>query len=335
MSTLSLRHSTKMGSEIKTGPLRVLVTGGSGLVGKAIQQVVQQEGGQHEGEQWFFLSSKDADLVDAQQTRAAFEKYRPTHVIHLAAKVGGLYVHMRDNLHFLRDNIKINDNVLQTAHEMGVIKVVSCLSSCIFPDKTTYPIDETMIHNGPPHDSNFGYSHAKRIIDVQNRAYFQQYGRRYTAVIPTNVFGPHDNFNITNGHVLSALINKTYQAKEEGTPVNVCGSGAARRQFIYSLDLGRLIIWVLREYQEIEPIILSVGEEDEVSIKEAVDMIAEALDCKGKINFDTTLSDGQIKKTASNAKLRLYRPDFTFTPLQEAIKITCDWFVANYNTART
>ncbi|XP_044186700.1 GDP-L-fucose synthase-like [Thunnus albacares] len=316
-------------------PMRVLVTGGSGLVGKAIEHVVQQEGGKREGEEWIFLSSKDADLVDIGQTRAVFEKYRPTHVIHLAAKVGGLYLHMRENLHFLRDNIKINDNVLQTAHEMGVTKVVSCLSSCIFPDETTYPIDETMIHNGPPHDSNFGYSYAKRMIDVQNRAYFQQYGHRYTAVIPTNVFGPNDNFNIEKGHVLSALVNKTYKAKNEGTPVNVCGSGAPRRQFIFSLDLGRLIIWVLREYEEIDPIILSVGEDDEVSIKEAADMIAHALGFKGKIHYDTTLSDGQMKKTASNAKLRRYLPDFTFTPLREAIQMTCDWFVANYDIART
>ncbi|KAE8283089.1 GDP-L-fucose synthase [Larimichthys crocea] len=244
-------------SEIKVGPMRVLVTGGSGLVGKAIEHVVQQEGGKLDGEEWIFLSSKEADLVDIGQTRAVFEKYHPTHVIHLAAKVGGIYQHMKENLQFLRDNIKINDNVLDTAHKMGVTKVVSCLSSCIFPDKTSYPIDETMIHNGPPHDSNFGYSYAKRMIDVQNRAYFQQYGHRYTAVIPTNVFGPYDNFNIEKGHVLSALINKTYKAKNDGTPLNVCGSGAPRRQFIYSLDLGRLIIWVLRKYEEIDPIILS------------------------------------------------------------------------------
>ncbi|XP_056263410.1 GDP-L-fucose synthase-like [Pseudoliparis swirei] len=323
-----------MESPIKAGPMRVLVTGGSGLVGKAIEHVVEQEGGKLEGEEWIFLSSKDADLVDVGQTRAVFEKYRPTHVIHLAAKVGGLYLHLKENLHFLRDNLKINDNVLQTAHETGVGKVVSCLSSCIFPDKTTYPIDETMIHNGPPHASNFGYSHAKRMIDVQNRAYFQQYGHCYTAVIPTNVVGPHDNFSIENGHVLSALINKTYQAKKEGTPLSVCGSGAPRRQFIYSLDLGRLIIWVLREYKEIEPIILSVGEEDEVSIKECVDIIAKALDYKGEIHYDTSQSDGQMKKTASNAKLRRYRPDIVFTPLTEAVKMTCGWFESNYDIAR-
>uniref|UniRef100_A0A8K9Y417 GDP-L-fucose synthase n=1 Tax=Oncorhynchus mykiss TaxID=8022 RepID=A0A8K9Y417_ONCMY len=308
-----------MDSQTKTEPMRVLVTGGSGLVGKAIEHVVKQEGGCLEGEQWTFLSSKEANLVDLQQTRAVFEKYRPTHVIHLAAKVGGLYLHMKENLHFLRDNLRINDNVLQTSHERGVTKVVSCLSSCIFPDKTTYPIDESMIHNGPPHDSNFGYSHAKRMIDIQNRGYFAQHGRRYTAVIPTNVYGPYDNFNFENGHVLSALMHKTYAAKKEGTPLQVWGSGTPRRQFIYSLDVARLFLWVLREYDEIDPIILS-GESNIVCV------------C---VCFDTSKSDGQMKKTASNAKLRRYLPDFTFTPLSEGIKKTCDWFVNNYDIART
>uniref|UniRef100_A0AAZ3R2Z8 GDP-L-fucose synthase n=1 Tax=Oncorhynchus tshawytscha TaxID=74940 RepID=A0AAZ3R2Z8_ONCTS len=281
-----------MDSQTKAEPMRVLVTGGSGLVGKAIEHVVKQEGGCLEGEQWTFLSSKEANLVDLQQTRAVFEKYRPTHVIHLAAKVGGLYLHMKENLHFL-------------------------------------------IHNGPPHDSNFGYSHAKRMIDIQNRGYFAQHGRRYTAVIPTNVYGPYDNFNFENGHVLSALMHKTYAAKKEGTPLQVWGSGTPRRQFIYSLDVARLFLWVLREYDEIDPIILSVGEEEELPIKDAIEMIADALDFKGQIVFDTSKSDGQMKKTASNAKLRRYLPDFTFTPLSEGIKKTCDWFVNNYDIART
>ncbi|KAG7488467.1 hypothetical protein MATL_G00033030 [Megalops atlanticus] len=317
-----------------TGPMRVLVTGGTGLVGRAIERVVREEGGGREGEQWTFLSSKDADLTNAAETRAVFEKHRPTHVIHLAAMVGGLFRNMRENLDFWRNNIHINDNVLQTAHETGVVKVVSCLSTCIFPDKTTYPIDETMIHNGPPHNSNFGYSYAKRMIDVQNRAYFQQHGRRFTAVIPTNVFGPYDNFNIEDGHVLPGLIHKAYIAQKEGSPLQVWGSGTPRRQFIYSLDLARLFLWVLREYDEIDPIILSVGEEDEVSIKEAAECIVDALGFKGQVVFDTSKADGQFKKTASNAKLRRYLPKFVFTPFSQAVKETCDWFAANYDTAR-
>ncbi|XP_075405292.1 GDP-L-fucose synthase isoform X4 [Tenrec ecaudatus] len=220
------------------GPTRILVTGGSGLVGRAIQKVVA-DGAGLPGEEWVFVSSKDADLTDAAQTRALFEKVQPTHVIHLAAMVGGLFRNIKYNLDFWRRNMYINDNVLHTAFEVGTRKVVSCLSTCIFPDKTTYPIDETMIHNGPPHSSNFGYSYAKRMIDVQNRAYFQQHGRTFTAVIPTNVFGPHDNFNIEDGHVLPGLIHKVHLAKSSGSALTVWGTGTPRRQFIYSLWVRR------------------------------------------------------------------------------------------------
>jgi len=155
----------------------ILVTGSSGLVGKAIQSVVENDSkyGQREGEEWVYLTSKDGNLIDPAATKAIFEKYRPTHVIHLAAKVGGLFGNMAANLDYFRDNLLINDNVFFNAKEFGVKKVVSCLSTCIFPDKTSYPIDETMVHQGPPHDSNYGYSHSKRMVDVMNRAYNQQY----------------------------------------------------------------------------------------------------------------------------------------------------------------
>ncbi|XP_075405291.1 GDP-L-fucose synthase isoform X3 [Tenrec ecaudatus] len=299
------------------GPTRILVTGGSGLVGRAIQKVVA-DGAGLPGEEWVFVSSKDADLTDAAQTRALFEKVQPTHVIHLAAMVGGLFRNIKYNLDFW----------------VGTRKVVSCLSTCIFPDKTTYPIDETMIHNGPPHSSNFGYSYAKRMIDVQNRAYFQQHGRTFTAVIPTNVFGPHDNFNIEDGHVLPGLIHKVHLAKSSGSALTVWGTGTPRRQFIYSLDLARLFLWVLREYSEVEPIILSVGEEDEVSIREAAEAVADAMDFHGEVIFDTSKSDGQFKKTASNGKLRAHLPDFQFTPFKQAVKETCNWFAENYKQAR-
>ncbi|XP_062865830.1 GDP-L-fucose synthase-like [Trichomycterus rosablanca] len=320
--------------ESQARPMRVLVTGGRGLVGSAIEHVVKVEGGAREGEVWIFLSSKDANLTNVDETRAIFQKHQPTHIVHLAAMVGGLFLHLRENLDFWRKNSAINDNVLHTAHQMDVVKVVSCLSTCIFPDQTSYPIDETMIHNGPPHQSNFGYAYAKRMVDVYNRACFQQHGRRYTAIIPTNIFGPHDNFSIEDGHVVPALIHKTYLAKRDGTALSVCGSGAGLRQFIFSLDLARLCVWVLREYDEIEPIILSVGEEDEVTIKDAVDMIVESFGFTGPVIYDTDKSDGQIKKTASNTKLRRYLPNFTFTPFRKAIKETCDWFAANYDVAR-
>lgn len=316
-----------------SGKKVIMVTGGTGLVGQAVRSIAEAEERQ-ENEEWIFLSSKDGDLGNMEATKAIFEKYKPTHVIHLAAMVGGLFKNLKYNLDFLRQNILINDNVLQCSYEYKVQKCVSCLSTCIFPNKTTYPIDETMVHDGPPHDSNFGYSYAKRLIDIQNKAYHAQHGCNFTSVIPTNVFGPYDNFNLEDGHVIPGLINKIYHAKKEGKPFEVWGTGKPRRQFIYSLDLARLMIWVLREYNETSPIILSVGEEDEVSIKEAVEMIVEAMEFKGELTYDTTKSDGQFKKTASNAKLRKYRPDFKFTDIKQALRETCQWFEANYETAR-
>jgi len=312
---------------------RILVTGGSGLVGSGIRAAVEME--PKADEEFFYLSSKDADLTDRAATKAVFEKIKPTHVIHLAAKVGGLYGNMRGNLHFFRINMAINDNVLSVAHEVGVKKVVSCLSTCIFPDKTTYPIDEEMIHNGAPHNSNYGYSYAKRMIDVLNKGFNQHYGTKFTAVVPTNVFGPADNFNLEEGHVLPGLVHKLYMCKKNNTPLMVWGTGKARRQFIYSKDLGRLFLRVLREYDETEPIILSVSEEDEISIKEAAELVAKGFDFDGGFEYDLTRSDGQYKKTASNAKLRNRFPDFKFTPIDQAIRETCEWFTANYETART
>ncbi|RUS81277.1 hypothetical protein EGW08_010951 [Elysia chlorotica] len=311
----------------------ILVTGGTGLVGNGIKAAMEKEG-KREDEEWHFVSSKDADLQNLASTEAMFEKFKPTHVIHLAALVGGLYRNLKYNLDFFRINSQINDNVLSTAHKYKVKKVVSCLSTCIFPDKTTYPIDETMVHNGPPHDSNFGYSFSKRMIDVQNKGYHLQHGCNFTSVIPTNVFGPHDNFNLEDGHVLPGLIRKVFDAQASGNPFVIWGTGSPRRQFIYSLDLGRLFIWVMREYNEVTPIILSVGEEDEISIKEAADLVVEAVGFKGEVVQDTTKSDGQFKKTASNAKLRKYLPDFKFTPIKQAIKETCDWYAANTDKVR-
>lgn len=311
----------------------ILVTGGTGLVGRGIEKIVKTEE-QRADEEWYFASSKDGDLSKREDAEKLFDRVKPTHVIHLAALVGGLFRNLKYNLDFYRINTLINDNVLNLSYLRGVKKVVSCLSTCIFPDKTTYPIDETMVHNGPPHSSNFGYSYAKRMIDVQNRGYHAQHGCQFTSVVPTNVFGPYDNFNLEDGHVLPGLIHKAYVAQQENKPFVIWGTGSPRRQFIYSLDLARLMIWVLREYNEIDPIILSVGEEDEVSIKEAADAVLKAMDFKGEVIQDTSKSDGQFKKTASNAKLRRYRPDFKFTDFNLAVKETCEWFLENYETAR-
>jgi len=256
-------------------------------------------------------------------------------VIHLAAMVGGLFKNMKYKVEFFRNNIKINDNVLECSRIYNVKKVVSCLSTCIFPDATSYPITESMLHLGPPHPSKEGYAYAKRMLDVQNRAYNEEYGCHFTSVIPCNIFGKHDNYNLEDSHVIPGLMHKLYLAKKNGTDFTVWGSGKPLRQFIYSVDLARLMIWVSREYNEIEPITLSVDEKDEISIKDAALAIAKAMDFDvAKIKYDTTKADGQFKKTTSNAKLRKYLPDFKFTPFEEAIQLSVDWFIKNYDLAR-
>lgn len=314
----------------------VLVTGGTGLVGEAIREVVKQEQarGEFVGDQYIFLSSKDADLRDRAQTKAVFEKYKPTHVIHLAAYVGGLFKNMKYPVEFWTYNIAINENVLQLSKEFKVKKLVSCLSTCIFPDKTSYPIDETMIHNGPPHFSNEAYAYAKRMIDVQNRAYHKQFGCPFTSVIPTNIYGAHDNYHLEDSHVIPGLIHKFYLAQKNGTDMVVSGTGKPLRQFIYSVDLAKLFLWVMRSYSDPDPIILSVDEAAEVTIADVVNAIAKAMAFTGKITFDTSKADGQYKKTASNAKLRKLLPGFKFTPFEDGIAESVKWFKANFATLR-
>ncbi|XP_050548229.1 GDP-L-fucose synthase-like [Daktulosphaira vitifoliae] len=184
----------------------ILVTGGSGLVGSAIRDVVEHEGNALPDEKWIFTNSKEADLSNLQDTRTLFEKYKPTHVIHLAAMVGGLFHNMNNNLDFLRKNIHINDNVLETSYQFNVTKVVSCLSTCIFPDKTSYPIDESMV--------------SKIVLVGVNKIsliYQEKYEVVFTSVVPCNVYGPNDNFDLQNAHVVPALIHRLYQAVNNGS----------------------------------------------------------------------------------------------------------------------
>ncbi|PAV17862.1 GDP-L-fucose synthetase [Pyrrhoderma noxium] len=337
----------------------VLVTGGNGLVGRAIKEVALNPNTEPafraaDDETWVFVSSKDGDLRDPAQTEKLFETYKPTHIIHLAAIVGGLYTNMSHNLTFLRENLLINDNVLHCAHKHKVSKVISCLSTCVFPDekevKDIYPLTEKKIHLGSPHPSNFGYSHAKRLIDVQNRAYRQEFGCNFTSAIPTNVFGKHDNFDLEESHVIPGLIHKCYLADRDGLTFRPMGSGKPLRQFIYSVDLAKLFVWMLRNYDDVEPLILSVPEEQEVSIKFVVEGVVKALEKNRdsrrakdpsvppfdfKTEWNTQAADGQFRKPASNAKLASLLEksgvDFKFTKFEDALQDTVDWFVENYD----
>jgi GDP-L-fucose synthase len=305
--------------------MKIVVTGGSGLVGNALHRNLSSEVS--------YITSADYDLTKMEDAKRMFETHTPTHVIHLAACVGGLYKNMTQKVKMLEDNLLINFNVVKCCHDYGVEKLVACLSTCIFPDKTTYPIDESMLHNGPPHASNDAYAYAKRMLQIHCKTYREMYGDNFVCVIPTNVYGIHDNYSLTDGHVIPALIHQCYLAKQNGTKFVVKGTGAPLRQFIYADDLARLILWSMNNYNE-DLLILSVPECDEVSIGQVARMIAECFDYSEHIEFDTSYSDGQYSKTADNQRLMDRIHEFDFTDIGEGIKTTVAWFMANFEKAR-
>ena len=297
----------------------ILVTGGTGLVGSAINADIK-------------LSSKDVDLKDWKSTLSLFEYHKPDAVIHCAAHVGGLGDNMNSKGEFFYDNVMINTNVLEACRLTGVNKVVSFLSTCIFPDNIEYPLTEKQIHSGPPHDSNYPYAYAKRMIEIQSRAYSEQYKTNFVCVIPTNIYGPNDNFNIEKGHVLPALIHKCYLAKKNNTHLEVWGTGNPMREFIYSEDVARLAEWAIENYNEQEPIIFSTSQE--ISIKDVATIIMDKLDYKESVVWRLDKPDGQFRKPSDNSKLLSYLPEFKFTPIEEGIEKTVNWFIENYDTAR-
>ena len=218
------------------------------------------------------------------------------------------------------------------------------MSTCIFPADVNYPITEDMLHQGEPHASNYGYAYAKRMLDIQSRAYNQQYGvqpignqlhfgTKYITVVPTNIYGPHDNFHLEDSHVVPAMIHKCYIAQRDKTPLVVWGSGKPLREFIFSEDVGRITQYLLATYDNLDPVILSTSTEH--SIRDLVIAVADAMDFQGPIIYDDRKPDGQYKKTTSNDRLMEILPsEFEFTPFREGIKKTVEWFVENYESCR-
>lgn len=297
---------------------KLLVTGGNGLVGSSIISDVK--------------IGKEYDLRNIEETNKMFEYHKPTHVIHCAGKVGGLSANMNYKGEFFYDNIMINTNVIESARLNNVKKLVSFLSTCVFPDNIEYPITEKKIHIGEPHSSNYPYAYAKRMADIQIRAYREQYGLEYVSVIPTNIYGPNDNFSLESGHVIPMLLHKMYVAQRDNTDFVVWGRGTPLREFIYSKDIAKLSEWALDNYNESEPIIFSNS--NEISIKDLVDLLVNEFNFKGKVIFDKTKPDGQFRKPSDNSKLKSYLPNFEFTPIEQGLKETINWFIENYDKTR-
>ena len=324
--------------------MRTLLTGAGGLVGSTIPADIQVMGRKPPFPEYKERNRRWCDLTNFRATHDLFQETLPTHVIHTAAKVGGLGANLSQMGEFFYDNMLINLNVLEAARRAEVTKVISFMSTCIFPDDVEYPITEDMLHNGEPHSSNFGYAYAKRMVDVQSRAYNEQYGvqaiadrmkfgTKYISVIPTNIYGPNDNFELQNSHVVPAMIHKCYLAKKDKTPLMVWGSGKPLREFIFSEDIGRITQYLLENYESLDPLILSTNEEH--SIRDLVIAVADAMDFQGPIIYDDNKPDGQYRKTTSNERLKRVLPlDFEFTPFREGIKKTVEWFVENYENCR-
>lgn len=294
------------------------------MVGGALQRVIPNG---------IFISSKDCDLRDARSARKIIEAYRPDAVIHLAAKVGGIKANM-DNLgDFYRENILINTNVLESAHINNVKKVVSLLSTCIYPDDVTYPLTEDQIHNGPPHRSNYAYAYAKRMLDIQSQAYREQYGCNFITAVPNNLFGENDNYDLNDSHVIPAMMHKMFRAKQNNESVTLWGDGSPLREFTYSLDLANILMFLLEHYDGVEP--LNVGNTGEHSIKEVAELVATHIGFEGDIVWDTDKPKGQFRKPSDNTKLLElgWRPEM-YTDFNEAMKASCDWFIENLDSAR-
>jgi len=297
----------------------MIITGGTGMVGNAFKKMLP-----------------NAEYINKEQLHNFSYIIKDKFVIHLAAKVGGVKANTDFVSDFYVENSLINQRVLDYAYVGKAKKVVSLLSTCVYPDApyVTYPLTENQLHMGPPHQSNFGYAYAKRMVDVMSRAYRQQYGCNFITAIPNNLYGENDNFDLENSHVLPALIRKIWEAKINNQPsVEVWGDGSPLREFTYSEDIAKILVFLLENYDEPEPI--NIGNTEEYSIKEVVWLLCELLNYDGKINWNTNKPNGQYRKPSSNKKLLdLGWKKENYTPLKEGLKKTCDWFIINYPNVR-
>jgi len=297
---------------------RTLVTGAKGLIGSTIPTD-------------FGPSSDELNLMDFDQICDYIKSNQIDSIIHCAAKVGGIGANTNRPGEFFYSNIMTNTNVLEAARVCGVDKVVSFMSTCVFPADAQYPLKPEQINAGEPHDSNYPYAYAKRMVDVMVRAYRAQYDSNFVTVIPCNAYGPRDNYNLESSHVVPAIMHKCYLAKRDGTDLNLWGTGQAYREFMYSEDLGEIAQWTLENYDEPDPLIISPDEE--ISIDVIAQEIAWRMGFNGNIVYNNQL-EGQMRKPSDNSKLRALMPNFKFTPIEKGLQESIDWFVSNYEECR-
>ena len=311
----------------------ILITGGNGMLGNALKYKFDVD-----NKPYLAPTSKELNLLDKKN----IDRYLIAHeniscVFHLAAKVGGIKANSDALGTFYHDNIIMNTQILETCIWAKIPKVVSMLSTCVYPDApyVKYPLTEEQLHMGPPHDSNFGYAYAKRMLDVQTRAYRKQYSTNYISVIPNNLFGEHDNFHLEDSHVIPAIMRKIWEAKlNNRSTVEIWGDGNPLREFTYSGDIARILVKIAEEYDEEMP--LNIGNTEEHSIASVARMIVEYLEYDGKLVFNTNKPSGQFRKPSSNKRL-LEKTSWKaedYTPFDIALKHTCEGFKKTYPNVR-
>jgi GDP-L-fucose synthase len=297
---------------------KVLVTGGSGLVGKALQKMQPN---------WHYITSETfGSLTNEENVKKLFKDCKFDAVVHLAANVGGMFKNMNRRQEMFEDNILMNTFILREAARQGVPRVITMLSTCIFPDAKFDELSPELLHEGPPHPSNEGYAYAKRVSEVHARIIRETTDTHVTCLIPTNVYGPHDNFSLEDGHVIPALIHRASLAKENGTPLQVKGSGKALRQFIHADDLAMIIIWAIQTPDKPPPMIVCANNQ-EYTIGQAAQIIADAYGVRLEFIGGP---DGQLRKYS-----RPGTTDIPRIPFDQGLRDTCAWFEANKTTCRT
>lgn len=331
----------------------VLITGGSGLVGKSIQSLVNSTSSKKNYE-YVFLSSKETDLTDLVACEKLFSNGNFDIVVHLAAKVGGLYANMDSNYNMLIDNLKINTNILECCKKYNVKRLINTLSSCVFGNDLKYPLTSTQMYDKKPDSSNEGYSHSKRLLDTGSKLLSRCSELEVVNIIPTNLYGCEDNFNLHNGHVLPSLLHKCFIAKKNlenklckstdsfnsigntSCKLIIKGLGKSLRQFVLSDDLGKIILHFVncKLEKRFNQLIVGPPVKDEITIKELVNKIVKEFDFNGHIIYDSDYFEGQHKKTVDDSELLAYIPDFKFTPFDVGLKKTIKYFIENYNTVR-
>ena len=277
---------------------KIYIAGHGGMVGSSIHRRLKKES----FENFVFRASDELDLRDQQAVADFFRKEKPAYVFLAAAKVGGILANNTYRAEFLYDNLMIQSNVIENSYREGVKKLLFLGSSCIYPKLAPQPLKEEYLLTGLLEQTNEPYAIAKIAGIKMCDAYRSQYGCNFISVMPTNLYGPNDNYDLRNSHVLPALIRKFHEAKIQGQPeVVVWGSGTPRREFLHADDMADACVFLMRNYNESGLINIGVG--DDLTIKELAEMIKQIVGYQGKIVFDTSKPDGTPRKLMDVAKL--------------------------------